>query len=75
MADIPYTQERWFRLLRAAVEREGVVHVARRLGCNNHTGVSLILRGRYPGNTHRYAARVLAHLDTNTNHIDGGGHE
>ncbi|MCC4116382.1 hypothetical protein LLG90_13560 [Aromatoleum toluclasticum] len=63
MSDLPYMQERWFEVLKTACAERGVTTVAAELGFSNHTGTSRVLSGRY-GNTERFAARVLARLDT-----------
>ena len=58
-----YSAERWYQLLQLAVDRDGVVAVAKRLGYNNHSSTSMVLRGTYLGKTDRFAERVLKHYD------------
>lgn len=60
---IPYAGERWFVLLKEAVARSSMGAVAAQLGYTNHTGTSLVLRGKYHGNVARFAERVLAKFD------------
>lgn len=63
ITDLPYAQERWFQLLKAACELHGVNQVARMLGYNNHSGTSQVLAGKYAGKTDAFAARVMKTFD------------
>jgi hypothetical protein len=51
----------WLEILRASVDRSGVVATAGLIGMS-HTTVSLALAGRYPAKTKRLARRVLERL-------------
>lgn len=63
-----YTQERWFELLRQAVEESSVTAVAGRLSegyerTYSRPAISQILHGIYRGKPDRIAARVLEVMD------------
>lgn len=56
------TSERWLGLLQAEVARSSMGQAAKRLGYSR-TSVSLVLAGKYPGNTAHIARAALALLD------------
>ncbi len=51
----------WIDLLRAEAERTSISAAARRIGYSR-PAVSAAIKGKYPGDTRRLAARVLAVL-------------
>ncbi|MBF0374805.1 MAG: LacI family transcriptional regulator [Alphaproteobacteria bacterium] len=51
----------WMALLRAEVDGSSIASVAKKIGYSR-PALSLVLAGRYPGETTRVAAAVLAHL-------------
>lgn len=51
-------RKNWLELLTEAVDASNRAEVAKELGVSR-TAVSLLLLGRYPGNTNRMAARIL----------------
>ena len=53
----------WLATLRAVADRDGKAEAARRIGYSR-PAVSLVLSGRYPGDTTKIAAAVLARLGT-----------
>lgn len=60
MCETPGTD--WLRMLTEAAEASSKADVARELGISR-VSVSMILNGKYPGDTSRMAARVLAKFD------------
>lgn len=66
--DLPYKDERWFRLLQQAVDESTVTAVAKRLSDGyekvySRPALSQILNGIYKGKPDKIAARVLKVLD------------
>lgn len=59
------TSEYWLNLLRSEVGRSSIAATAKLLGYSRPS-ISLVLAGRYPGDTGRIAKAVLAKLDTQT---------
>ena len=59
------TSDRWLTLLRAEAARTSMTKTAALLGYST-ASISLVLSGKYPGQTGRIASRVLAMLDTQT---------
>lgn len=57
-----YLEERWFKLLAGAVKATSKQAVGDRIG-KSRTAISLVMSGKYPANTKRIAAKVLAVLD------------
>lgn len=51
----------WQSILQTAIERDGCVAVAQKLGYRNHTQVSLIARG-HKKPSERFIGRVLSHF-------------
>lgn len=49
----------WFILLTQAAEASSCTEVARKLGVSR-TSISLLLAGKYPGNTERMKKRIIA---------------
>lgn len=58
-----YADAKWFRLLCTAIDKHGVVKVAKMLGYSNHTGTSQVLKGSYAGKTKLFAERVMKTFD------------
>lgn len=56
------TSDRWLPLLRDEAERSSIAAAAALLGYSR-TSISLVLAGKYPGDTGRIARCVLAKLD------------
>lgn len=49
----------WLTILREEVGKTSMAEVAAKLDYNNHTTISLVLKGTYPAKTDKVAAKVL----------------
>jgi hypothetical protein len=49
----------WLTILKEEVNKTSIADVSARLGYNNHTTISLVLKGAYPAKTDKVAANVL----------------
>lgn len=49
----------WLSILKDEVAKTSMADVAAKLGYNNHTTISLVLKGTYPAKTDKVAANVM----------------
>lgn len=57
------SEPRWMQLLRTEAARTSIGSVAARLDYSR-TSISLVLSGKYPGNTERIEAKTIATLES-----------